>query len=140
MTINIIHDCDGVDWQELVRILKQVKMGHHPPDVHKQAFEASHTTIFIYEDSRLIGFGRAISDGAYQAAIYDCAVHPDFQGRGIGEILIKNIMAPIAHCNVILYASPGKEGFYQKYGFRRMKTGMAGFQNAEYMAQRGFIE
>jgi hypothetical protein len=43
-------------------------------------------------------------------------------------------------CNVILYASPGKEGFYEKHGLRKMKTGMARFTNADRMKTRGFTE
>ena len=35
----------------------------------------------------MIGFGRAISDGTYQAAIYDVAVNPDFQKKGLGNII-----------------------------------------------------
>ena len=88
----------------------------------------------------MIGFGRAISGGVYQAAIYDCAVVPDFQGKGIGRIIMKNILSKVSHCNVILYASPGKEGFYQKHEFRKMKTGMARFIKSEPMRERGFTE
>jgi ribosomal protein S18 acetylase RimI-like enzyme len=88
----------------------------------------------------LIGFGRAISDGAYQAALYDCAVVEEFQGKGIGNIIMNNILSQLSHCNVILYASPGKEGFYQKHGFKKMKTGMAHFINSESMSERGFTE
>ena len=87
-----------------------------------------------------IGFGRAISDGVYQAAIYDCAVLPEFQGKGIGTAIMKNIMSRVSHCNVILYATPGKEGFYKKHGFRKMKTGMAHFKRREKMTERGFTE
>ena len=96
--------------------------------------------MFVYHADRLIGFGRAISDGVYQAAIYDCAVLPEFQGKGIGTIIMKNILPRISHCNVILYASPGKEGFYQTHGFRKMKTGMAHFKKGVAMRERGFTE
>ena len=115
-------------------------MAHHAPDVHKRAFEASHTTVFVYQADRLIGFGRAISDGEYQAAIYDCAVLPEFQGKGIGKTIMTHILRRISHCNAILYASPGKEGFYETHGFRKMKTGMAQFIKAEKMRARGFTE
>jgi ribosomal protein S18 acetylase RimI-like enzyme len=115
-------------------------MAYDEPDVHRRAFEASHTTVFVYHADRLIGFGRAISDGVYQAAIYDCAVLPEFQGKGIGTTIMKNILPRISHCNVILYASPGKEGFYQTHGFRKMKTGMAHFKNGVAMRERGFTE
>jgi len=30
----------------------------------------------------LAGFGRAISDGVYQAAVYDCAVVEEHQAKG----------------------------------------------------------
>jgi len=140
MQFDIKKDCAGVHWQEVAEILKRVGMAFYEPDVHRTAFEASHTTIFIYHAEQLIGFGRAISDGVYQAAVYDCAVIPEFQGKGVGKILINNLMAGISHCNVILYASPGKEGFYQTHGFRKMKTGMALFKNTESMKKRGFTE
>ncbi len=84
-------------------------------------------TVFLYHDNRMIGFGRAISDGAYQAGIYDVAVEPEFQNKGIGNMIIENILEKIPDCNVILYASPGKEDFYFKNSFRRTKTGMALF-------------
>ena len=140
MEVDVRLDCAGVDWKTVSDTLKCVGMAYHEPDAHRRAFEASHTTVFVYHADRLIGFGRAISDGVYQAAIYDCAVLPEFQGKGIGTTIMKNILPRIAHCNVILYASPGKEGFYQTHGFRKMKTGMAHFKDAAAMAERGFTE
>ena len=140
MEVDIQLDCTGVDWAAVSAILKEVGMAHHAPDIHRQAFEASHTTVFVYHKSRLIGFGRAISDGIYQAAVYDCAVRPEFQGKGIGKIIMTNIMAGVAPCNVILYANPGKEGFYRKHGFRVLKTGMARFIRSTAMREKGFTE
>jgi ribosomal protein S18 acetylase RimI-like enzyme len=115
-------------------------MACYEPDVHKRAFEASHTTVFVYCCGRLIGFGRALSDDAYQAAVYDVAVEPEFQGRGIGSKIMRSILARIPQCNVVLYAVPGKEEFYRSFGLRTMKTGMALFKKAELMKERGFTE
>lgn len=140
MDTDIRQDCTGVDWNSVSEILKCVGMAYYEPAVHRKAFEASHTTVFIYHDDRLIGFGRAISDGAYQAAVYDCAVLPEFQGKGIGKVIMNNILTRLPGCNVILYASPGKEGFYETHGFRKMKTGMAHFNKAAAMADKGFTE
>jgi len=140
MEVDVNQDCTGVDWKTVSETLKCVGMAYDEPDVHRRAFEASHTTVFVYHADRLIGFGRAISDGVYQAAIYDCAVLPEFQEKGIGTTIMKNILPRISHCNVILYASPGKEGFYQTHGFRKMKTGMAHFKKGAAMRERGFTE
>ena len=140
MEVNIRLDCTGVDWKIVSEVLKSVEMAYYEPDEHRIAFEARHTTVFAYYADQLIGFGRAISDGVYQAAVYDCAVLSEFQGKGIGKIIMNNILSELPHCNIILYALPGKEGFYQKHGFRRMKTGMAHFKKSESMRERGFTE
>lgn len=140
MEIDVKQDCIGVDWKTVSEILKTVGMAYHEPDAHRRAFEASHSIVFVYHAGRLVGFGRAISDGVYQAAVYDCAVLPEFQGKGLGTTIMKNILAQVSDCNVILYASPGKEGFYQTHGFRKMKTGMARFRNSAAMRERGFTE
>jgi ribosomal protein S18 acetylase RimI-like enzyme len=133
MKLKIKTDCSGVDWQAIAESLKTVGMAYHEPEVHKRAFEASHITVFIYEESRLIGFGRAISDGEYQGAIYDVAVLPDAQGKGIGKTIIQTILDRLPNCNIVLYATPGMEGFYKKLGFGLMKTGMAIFRTPQAM-------
>ena len=140
MEVDVKHDCAGVDRKTVSDTLKCVGMEYDKPDVPRRAFEASHTTVFVYYTDRLIGFGRAISYGVYQAAIYDCAALPKFQGKGIGTTIMKNILLRISHCNVILYVSPGKERFYQAHGFRKIKTGMAHFKNGLALRERGFTE
>ncbi len=70
MDIDVKFDCSGVDWKLVASTLKEVGMGHHEPKLHRKAFENSFVSVFIYQDNRLIGFGRAISDSAYQAAVY----------------------------------------------------------------------
>jgi GNAT superfamily N-acetyltransferase len=140
MHLRIESDCEGVDWQAVADILKRVGMAHYSPEVHAKAFRASHTTVFVHDGDRLVGFGRAISDGAYQAAVYDCAVLPEYQGHKLGSRIMRAILDGVGDCNVILYAALGKEGFYRKQGFSLMKTGMARFVRADIMREKGFID
>lgn len=140
MELEIKNDCSGVDWKTVSEILENVGMAHYEPDGHKKAFEASYLSVFVYHGSRLIGFGRAISDGIYQAALYDVAVLPEFQRIGIGKTILDNLLQRLHSCNVILYASPGKEDFYRKLGFRQMKTGMARFNKTDIMREKGFTD
>ena len=138
MNVQIRYSTEHVDWNRVSGLLKSAGMAYYEPDVHKQAFEASFCRVFLYDEDVLIGFGRALSDGAYQAALYDCVVSEDYRGRGFGKRIVGEILSKLSHCNVILYASPGKEGFYAKLGFRKMSTGMAYFVDREAMAKRGF--
>lgn len=140
MQPEIRFDCNNVNWQLVADTLQEVGMAHYAPEAHQQAFEASHTVVFLYHNQQMIGFGRAISDGVYQAAVYDVAVLPQYQGHGLGRTIMQAILARVSHCNVILYASIGKEPFYRNLGFRLMKTGMALFKQVEAMAAKGFTE
>lgn len=62
MEVDVKQDCAGVTWRAVSETLRTVGMAYYDPDVHKRAFEASHTTVFVYHADRLIGFGRAIGD------------------------------------------------------------------------------
>jgi ribosomal protein S18 acetylase RimI-like enzyme len=140
MNLKLQHNCSNIDWDYVSETLKQVGMAHFQGEVHRKAFENSQTVVFAFDNEKLIGFGRAISDGAYQAAIYDVAVLPEHQGKKVGTTIVNSILKRIPQCNVILYASPGKETFYEKLNFKKMKTGMAFFVNPEAMQKRGFSE
>lgn len=63
--LSVKQDSIGADWKKVSKILERVGMAWYEPEVHRKAFEASHTVVFVYHSGQLIGFGRAISDGVY---------------------------------------------------------------------------
>ncbi len=140
MNLRLQYDTRNIDWDIVVDILKRVGMAYHTSEIHKRAFENSYTVLFVFEEDKLVGFGRAISDGEYQAAIYDLAILPSYQGKGIGKMILQEIIKKTPDCNFILYASPGKEEFYERSYFKRMTTGMALFTEAKKMQEKGFTE
>lgn len=140
MELRIENDTININWDNVVEILKKVGMSNYSSEIHKRAFDNSYSVVFVFDNEILIGFGRAISDGEYQSAIYDVAVLPTYQGQGIGKLIVQNLVKKTPNCNFILYASPGKEKFYEKENFKKMKTGMALFLNGERMQKNGFTE
>ena len=140
MAIKIIRNCSEVDWNEVRSLLKSVNMGYYPSKIHKTAFENSKDVVFIYDGKKLVASGRMISDGAYQGAIYDVAVMEEYQGRGLGRVVIENLLCGNEKLNIILYATPGKEAFYRKLDFRSAKTAMAKFVDADSMSLKGFTD
>ncbi|MCU7494046.1 MAG: GNAT family N-acetyltransferase [Ignavibacteria bacterium] len=139
MDFRIQENCEGIDWLQVREYLKDAGMGYYEAHLHEKAFRSSYAVVFVFNAGKLAGFGRAISDGAYQAAIYDVVVLPEFRDRGLGRLIISHIIEKVESCNIILYASPGKEGFYSKLGFSAMKTGMARFLNPVKMKEKGMI-
>ena len=140
MDLKFKYNCEDINWERIPEILQTVGMSFHDAEIHRKTFSCSASVVFVFDDEQLIGFGRAISDGYIQAAIYDVAVLPGYQGQNIGRQIIDRIVASLAGCNFILYAAPGKETFYERLKFRRMKTAMALFVNQEIKSSRGFTE
>ena len=97
---------------------------------------------FVFDQELLVGAGRAIADGIDCSYLCrSCAVHPGYQGRGLGKEIIGRLRdASAAHRKIILYANPGKEGFYEKLGFLPMKTAMAIFQDRDHAISTGLVE
>jgi predicted N-acetyltransferase YhbS len=93
------------------------------------------------EDGRLAGAGRALSDGADCSYLCDIAVLPSHQGTGLGLGIVRRLVAQSkGHKKIILYAVPGKEAFYRKAGFRRMRTAMAIFENPAEAFESGYLD
>jgi chorismate mutase/ribosomal protein S18 acetylase RimI-like enzyme len=129
-----------VDWQKLSDLYKVAPLGDKKADDLKTVFSNSKYCCFVYDDQRLAGAGRALADGLDASYICDVAVHPDYQGKGIGRDIVEKLKEFSKDYNkIILFASKGKEPFYAKLGFDRMTTAMAIFKNRQKVLESGLI-
>jgi ribosomal protein S18 acetylase RimI-like enzyme len=136
-----VFEQERIDWDALSALYRAAPLGDKPPDLLQRVFSNSMFKCFVFEGGRLAGAGRALADGADCAYLCDVAVHPDFQGQGLGKAIIVRLRELAAgHKKIILYANPGTEGFYRKLGFRRMRTAMAIFSDQDQAARRGLVE
>lgn len=135
-----ILDDSRIDWNELSHLYKIAPLGEKKPEDLKVSFSNSRYKCFVFDNGEIVGVGRALADGIDCSYICDIAVHPRCQGSGLGKaIVMKLVEFSAGHRKIILYANPGKEGFYHKLGFRRMKTAMAIFKNQEQALEAGLI-
>ena len=140
MALEWIYSSKNVDWEELSRLYLAAPLGNKDPADLQIAFSNSMFKCFVYESGRLIAVGRALADGRDCSYICDVAVLPSHQGLGIGrQVVTKLVDLSKGHKKIILYAAPGKEPFYRKFGFKRMITAMAIFQNQAQALENGLI-
>lgn len=119
-----------LDWDELAALYHAAPLGNKNARDLKTAFTASLFRCFVRDDSRLVGVGRALADGVDCSYLCDIALLPSHQGRRLGQQIVERLLELSAgHKKIILYAVPGKEPFYAKLGFRRMRTAMAIFED-----------
>jgi len=141
MTINMQHDTESVNWEKLADVFEKAPLGKRDPHRLRKVFKNSRYCCFLYDQKQIIGAARALSDEFDCAVICDVVVLPEYQNQDLGSRMIQYLMQQVAgHNKVILYAAPGKEGFYQRFSFRRMKTAMAVFKDREKAEKMGIIE
>ena len=90
------------------------------PQMVAAAFAKSLCTFGAWEDGRLVGFLRAVGDGASILFIQDIVVHPDCQRRGIGTALMRAILERYPAVYQTELATDNTEktvAFYRSLGF-----------------------
>lgn len=132
---------EGVDWEELSALYRVAPLGDKPPARLQIAFSNSMYKCFVYEATHLVGAGRALADGVDCSYVCDIAVLPSHQGTGVGKQIVEYLVEQSrGHRKIILYAAPGKEAFYRRFGFLRMRTAMAIFQDRGQAIARGYLD
>lgn len=130
LDVNLHNDFASVNLDEMHQVYASVGWTKHNTDIIKQVFNAStHVTIATI-DNLVVGFGRAISDGVFNAAIYDVVVHASYQGTGIGKLIIDDLLHNLRDVSCVhLISTTGNEGFYRRAGLKKIKTSMARYLN-----------
>lgn len=130
MELKIHSDFSRVNLDEMKEIYASVGWTKHSKEIIKQVFEASNVFAFVTVNGRIVGFGRAMTDGVFNAAIYDVLVHPEFQKQGIARKIMEYLLAKLSNVSCVhLISTTGNEGFYKKLGLKKIKTGMARYLN-----------
>ncbi|MFO7559239.1 MAG: GNAT family N-acetyltransferase [Desulfobacterales bacterium] len=141
MTIEMQHNLETVCWEKLAEVFEKAPLGTRDPLKLRKVFENSRYCCFFYDQNQIIGSARVLSDGYDCAVICDVVVLPEYQNQQLGSRMIQYLMQQVAdHNKILLYAAPGKEGFYQRFSFRRMKTAMAVFKDREKAEKMNLIE
>jgi GNAT superfamily N-acetyltransferase len=96
------------------------------PDRFGRMLRGANRTIVAIEDKRVVGFARALFDGASNGYISTVAVAADRQGQGVGRELVKQLMDVDQPANItwVLRAGRGSTGFWEKMGFRTSQIAM----------------
>ncbi len=141
MAIQWAHSIESVDWNEMSELYRIAPLGTKSGKWLKTAYSNSMFKCLAFEGDRIVAAGRAVADGVDCSYLCDIVVHPSHQGSGLGKNLIRKLIGlSKGHRKIILYAVPGREPFYEKFGFRRMKTAMAIFADPSRAAADGYTQ
>lgn len=94
-------------------------------DLVLEIINGSHIFVAAFHGEKLIGMGRAISDGVSDAYIQDVTVNKDYRGKSLGALIINKIIDELKKKNILwigLISEKNSEGFYKKLGFSEMEN------------------
>ncbi|MFC6101100.1 GNAT family N-acetyltransferase [Olivibacter domesticus] len=82
------------------------------------ALRNSHSLFSAWDDDKLVGICNAISDGHLVVYYPHLLVHPDYQGKGIGQLIMNKMKDKYGHFHMqMLTADEQAIDFYKKVGF-----------------------
>lgn len=118
MTI-VYRETHDVDLEQLAHLFTCADMGDRAADRARLAQQVSGSMFVVsaWEDVRLVGFARAISDGATNAYISTVAVLPDYRRQGIGREMIRRLLAGRDGLTFALHSRKEAKRFYAECGF-----------------------
>ena len=140
MKYKIVKSCKNIDFSQVCEILHFYGLSDLDVDTQEKVFKNSYAVVFLLDEKKIIGVGRAISDGICQAALYNLAVRDEYQGNGFGKVIVDHLLKQVEGCNVILYTHPKHIGLYEHWGLSRLKTAYAIYIDEEHYREEGFIE
>ena len=116
------RDDAKVTAEEAIDLYIRSTLGERRPVDNKETFEAmlnnANLTITAWDQNKLIGISRSLTDFAYVAYLANLAVDEQYQRKGIGKELIAQTQRRLGpNCMIVLLAAPKANEYYEHIGF-----------------------
>lgn len=124
--IQFCCDQSKVDLYQLQELYNIAAFWAQDRRIEKLEIAVAHSkpVVTVWQGAKMIGFGRATSDGIYRATIWDVLIHPDYQRMGLGRKLVETILAHphINQVEKVYLMTTHQQKFYKKIGFKENQT------------------
>lgn len=114
---------EPINPETLQMLFKQAEWtaNRSPLDI-QQMLDHSQLTLGVWDDDKLIGFARVITDNIYRAWIEDIIVDKSYHEQGIGSHIVDKLLKRLEHIeDVTLNCQIELIPFYEKQGFKNKK-------------------
>lgn len=110
--------------EEFNNLTESVGWGRRDENIIKETLNNTLYSLCVYDNQKIIGYGRIIGDKSIFLYIHDIMVLPDYKNKHIGTQIMNKLLEQIktykkVNPNIRTYlgASKGMETFYEKFGF-----------------------
>ena len=131
-TFYISGNKDELSKSQVVELLKKSGWAHDREDEQiEKSIENSICYGLFSDNKNLIGFARIITDFVTTFYLMDVIIKEEYRGRGLGKMLMDEIMKDVGHLYGILHTESAQE-FYKPYGFKVTAT----FESGESIMEK----
>jgi ribosomal protein S18 acetylase RimI-like enzyme len=121
-------DSNDFDPQQLLALFEQVEWarGRSLEDTQRMLVETD-VAISAWDGTKLVAFGRVLTDYVFRASIWDVIVDVSYQNQDIGKGLIQRILrhSSLARVELFWLCTRRYQAFYASLGFSdKEQTGM----------------
>ena len=88
----------------------------------KHCLANSDVVVSLWSNSKILGFGRALSDGTYRSVLWDIVIDHNHQGKGYGKLIVNSLLESkkITQSEKVYLMTSNQENFYSQIGFKEV--------------------
>lgn len=111
-----------INAEQAINLYIRSTLGERRPIGQVETFEDmlanANLLITAWDQEKLVGIVRTLTDFSYVAYLADLAVDEQYQKQGIGKQLVEETKSHLGpECMIVLLAAPKANEYYQKIGF-----------------------
>jgi GNAT superfamily N-acetyltransferase len=125
MNVDINYRENALTAEDILLFQQKMSWTVDPKAQWEKSLSRSLLTVVATRDEEIIAMGILLGDAAIYWFITDVFVLTEYQGKGIGSEIVRRLLQHIeknsisgTEISVCLMCAKGKEGFYEKFGFR----------------------
>ena len=90
----------------------------------KKCLANSDVIVSLWVGNEIVGFGRALTDGIYRGVLWDIVIDQNYQGKGFGKLIVKNLLSSkkIKNTKKLYLMTTNKKLFYSQLDFKEVTS------------------
>ena len=90
----------------------------------RNCLSKSDVIVSLWLDKKIVGFGRALSDGIFRSVLWDIVIDQNYQGKGYGKVIVNALLESkkIKNSKRIYLMTTNKKNFYTQLGFEEVNS------------------
>ena len=90
----------------------------------KKCLANSDVIVSLWVGNKIVGFGRALTDGIYRGVLWDIVIDQNYQGKGFGKLIVKSLLSSrkIKNTKKLYLMTTNKKLFYSQLDFKEVTS------------------